>query len=129
MLCQMIELNVKLMYAGMMQGSFNRNLSMVRNKPLGSVLIELEQIDNSDGHPYFTKDDYDLMFEIKNIRNYWVHKGYASFVYLPSDKWQEGLEIQYNKISDLAEKLERFSKETEEVRLDVMRKFGRIRKD
>ena len=126
MACQCIELDVKLMYSGMMQGNFERNLAMVRNKALGPVLVELEILDNSDGHPYFSKNDYELLFEIKDIRNYWVHKGYSSFIYLSGDKWQEGLEAQYNKIYAVYKKLSLMANEAQNIRLDVMKKFGRM---
>ena len=126
MACQCIEMDIKLMYAGMMKGDFNRNLAMVKNKALGPVLAELEELDICSKNPYFSVSDYELLYEIKDIRNYWVHKGYASFIYLPQDKWQEGLEFQYSKLLKEYKRLDLLSKEAQNIRLDVMRKFGRI---
>lgn len=40
---------------------------------------KLEELDYSDGSPYLNRNDYALLNEIKEIRNYWVHKGYIDF--------------------------------------------------
>ena len=126
MACQRIEMDVKLMYAGMMKGSFERNLALVKNKALGPVLCELEELDICSKNPYFSVSDYELLHEIKDIRNYWVHKGYASFIYLPPEKWQEGLENQYFKLQKEYKRLELLSNEAQAIRLDVMKRYGRI---
>ena len=126
MVCQRIETDVKLMYAGMMKGDFERNLAFVKNKALGQVLVELEELDICSKNPYFSVRDYEHLGEIKDIRNYWVHKGYASFIYLPQDKWQAGLEDRYLKLQSEYRKLDALAREAESVRLDIMKRFGRI---
>ncbi len=126
MACQRIEMDIKLMYAGMMKGDFKRNLATVKNKALGPVLAELEELDICSKNPYFSVSDYELLYEIKDIRNYWVHKGYASFIYLPQEEWQRGLELQYAKLLKEYKRLDLLSREAQNIRLDVMRKFGRI---
>ncbi len=126
MACQCIETDVKLMYAGMMQGDFKRNLATVKNKALGPVLCELEELDICSKNPYFSVKDYELLYEIKDIRNYWVHKGYATFLYLPQDKFQEGLERAFEKLQREYKRLDMLSQEAQNVRLDVMKKYGRI---
>lgn len=126
MACQCIEMDVKLMYAGMMKGDFNRNLATVKNKALGPVLCELEELDICQKNPYFSVSDYELLHEIKDIRNYWVHKGYASFIYLPKERWQQGLEEQFLKLQNEYRRLDMLSKEAQNIRLDVMRRYGRI---
>ena len=65
--CQKIEHDVKLIYAGMLKGEFNKNFNNIKNKALGPVLVDLEKLDNSDGKPYFKQDDYDLLFQIKAL--------------------------------------------------------------
>ena len=109
-----------------MQGDFKRNLATVKNKALGTVLAELEELDICSKNPYFSVSDYELLYEIKDIRNYWVHKGYASFIYLPEDEWQNGLDFQYSKLLNEYKRLDLLAREAQSIRLDVMRKFGRI---
>lgn len=98
--CQCIEHDIKIMYAGMLRGDFNKNLDTVVNKPLGPVLKKLEELDYSDGAPYFSRDDYTLLNEIKEIRNYWVHKGYIDFLYGTIDDYQKRINKQYKKLSN-----------------------------
>ena len=119
-------MDVKLMCAGMMKGNFERNLAFVKNKALGQVLCELEELDICSKTPYFSVRDYELLNEIKDIRNYWVHKGYASFIYLPPDKWQAGLEERYAQLQKEYKRLDLLSKEAQNIRLDVMKKYGRL---
>ena len=126
MVCQRIETDVKLMYAGMMKGDFERNLAFVKNKALGQVLVELEELDICSKTPYFSVRDYEMLGEIKDIRNYWVHKGYASFIYLPEDKWQAGLEERYAKLQAEYRRLDHLANQAQSVRLDIMRRFKRI---
>lgn len=126
MLCQCIEMDVKLMYAGMQPGNFERNLQNVKNKALGPVLAELEELDICSVNPYFSVHDYELLYEIKDIRNYWVHKGYASFIYLQGESWQRGLEERYNQLKGEYKRLDLLATEAQNVRLDIMKKFKRI---
>lgn len=55
--CQRIEHDIKLIYAGMLKGDFNKNLDIVKDKALGPVLVSLEKLDNSDGNPYLKQGD------------------------------------------------------------------------
>ena len=63
--CQRIEHDIKLIYAGMLKGNFDRNIKIVENKSLGTVLALLETLDNSDQKPYFHQEDYRLLYDIK----------------------------------------------------------------
>ena len=62
--CQRIENDIKWIYAGMLKGDFARNKYDINNLTLGTVLTDLEELDNSDGNPYLTKDEYQLLREI-----------------------------------------------------------------
>lgn len=73
----------------MLRGDFYKNLDAIINKPLGPALKKLEELDYSDESPYLSRDDYALLNEIKEIRNYWVHKGYIDFLYETVDNYQK----------------------------------------
>ena len=98
--CQCIEHDIKIMYAGMLRGDFYKNLDTVVNKPLGPVLKKLEELDYSDESPYLNREDYALLNEIKEIRNYWVHKGYIDFLYGTANGYQKRIDKQYGKLSN-----------------------------
>lgn len=123
--CQCIEHDIKIMYAGMLRGDFSNNLDTVINKPLGSVLKKLEELDYSDGAPYFSRDDYTLLNEIKEIRNYWVHKGYIDFLYGTVDSYQRNIDKQYGKLSNDVNRLIPLATQLENVRIEMMKHYGR----
>lgn len=123
--CQCIEHDIKIMYAGMLRGDFYKNLDSVVNKPLGPVLKKLEELDYSDESPYLSRDDYALLNEIKEIRNYWVHKGYIDFLYGTVDNYQKRIDKQYEKLSNDVNRLIPLTTQLENVRIEMMKHYGR----
>lgn len=123
--CQRIEHDIKLIYAGMLKGNFESNLKTVENKALGPVLKLLENLDNSDGKPYFSTSDYQLLNEIKGIRNWLVHKSYTEFMYESGQYWDK-LNRCYYKLIDFNNRLKQLSNNVEQIRLDLMKRYGRI---
>lgn len=113
------------MYAGMLKGNYTDNLNTVINKPLGPVLKQLEELDYSDDSPYLSRGDYNLLNKIKDIRNYWVHKGYIDFLYGSIDGYQSRLNKQYQILSKDVGRLTRLAEILEDVRIEMMKYFGR----
>ena len=68
MYCQRIEHDIKVIYAAMLKGEMDGNLDLVRRETLGTVLVALENLDFSDNNPMFSREDYRLLKEIKNIK-------------------------------------------------------------
>lgn len=123
--CQCIEHDVKIMYAGMLKGDYTDNLNTVIDKPLGPVLKQLEELDYSDDSPYLSREDYNLLNEIKDIRNYWVHKGYIDFLYGSIDGYQSRLNKQYQILLKDVGRLTRLAEQLEDVRIEMTKHFGR----
>ena len=123
--CQCIEHDVKIMYAGMLRGDFSKNLDKVINKPLGPALTKLEELDYSDDSPYLSRDDYALLNEIKDIRNYWVHKGYIEFLYGSQQGYQGRLENQYRELIKDCNRISPLAKQLEDIRIEMMIHYGR----
>lgn len=123
--CQCIEHDVKIMYAGMLRGDFNENLNTVINKPLGPVLKKLEGLDYSDDAPYLSREDYSLLNEIKDIRNYWVHKGYIDFMYGTVEGYQNRIAKQYQKLTGDCSRLISLAQQLENIRIEMMKHYGR----
>jgi len=76
---QCVENNLKIIYAAMRKGDFNNNLKTVEKMNLGKIARELETLDNSDGLPELSEEEYDTINEIREIRNYWCHQCYIDF--------------------------------------------------
>lgn len=123
--CQCIEHDVKIMYAGMLRGDFNENLNTVINKPLGPVLKKLEGLDYSDDSPYLSREDYSLLNETKDIRNYWVHKGYIDFMYGTVEGYQNRIAKQYQKLTGDCSRLISLAQQLENIRIEMMKHYGR----
>ena len=123
--CQCIEHDVKIMYAGMLRGDFDENLNTVINKPLGPVLKKLEGLDYSDDTPYLSREDYSLLNEIKDIRNYWVHKGYIDFMYGTVEGYQNRIAKQYQKLTGDCSRLISLAQQLENIRIEMMKHYGR----
>lgn len=124
--CQRIEHDIKMIYAGMSTGNFAQNLEESNKIALATVLAELEQLDNSRGTPYLTRDDYRLLKEIKNIRNWLVHKCYVDFLYDQGARWQDNLNQSYNKLLDFHRRMKSLADQVENARLEILKHFGRL---
>ncbi len=126
MFCQCIEHDIKLIYAGMLKGDFNKNFQEVEDNPLGPVLKKLEDLDNSDGNPHLSTGDYDLLDKIRDIRNHWAHKAYIKFVYSKGNLYDKNFLQQLRRLENDHNRLAKLSDNIEKVRLDVLKKYNRI---
>ena len=126
MYCQCIEHDIKLTYAGMLEGDFDKNFQEVEDKPLGPVLKKLEDLDNSDGNPYLSTSDYDLLDKIRDIRNHCVHKAYIKFIYFKGNLYDKNFLKQFRRLDNDHNRLAKLSESIEKVRLDVLKKYNRI---
>ncbi len=122
--CQRIEHDVKLIYAGMKNGNFDKNYEYIKDKALGTVLKELEEVDNSDNKPYISKEDYKLMREIRKIRNWLVHGAYTDFMYDKSDNWEKSVNDTYAKLLEFHDNMKRLGAIVERTRLELLKIFG-----
>ena len=124
--CQRIEHDIKLIYAGMLKGELDENIKLVENKPLGPVLKNLEALDYSDEHPYLSRDDYKLLNEIKDIRNWLVHKAYMEFLYLRDQQLDRAYQRNHRKLLEFHDRMTALGDNVENVRIDIMKHFGRV---
>ena len=65
MYCQCIEHDIKMIYAGMKEGDYKENLAFVEREGLGPTLRLLEEVDNAQRTPFFTRDDYRLLNQVR----------------------------------------------------------------
>ena len=124
--CQCIEHDIKLIYAGMLKGDFDENYEIVAEQPLGPVLKKLESLDNSDGNPYLSGQDYELLDDIRDIRNHWAHKAYTMFVYKRGQEYNDAFTRQARRLDNYLNRITKLSGSIERVRLSVLRKYNRI---
>ena len=82
---QCIEYDMKRIYSGMSADNYFDCMDMLDGKNWGVILNKLKELDHSDDDPYFTDEDYKLLDEIRERRNYWCHQCYLDYVYISND--------------------------------------------
>ena len=113
---QCIEYDLKRMYSGMSTAGFDECMDMLETSNFGNVLKKLKKLDNSDGDPYLNEADYELLDQIRDVRNYWSHQCYLDYVYIQSDYDREArfqrlcrrLQNEHNRVYKLHHNLEAF---------------------
>lgn len=121
---QCVENNLRVIYAAMCKGNFKSNLQSLNKANLRKIARELEELDYSDDFPELSQDDYEVIDEIRNIRNYWCHQCYLDFVYIQDDLQREQafqriaqrLHYDENRTYALFQK-------TEEMRIAILKKY------
>ena len=124
---QCIENDLKLIYAGMHSGDFEENFDLLEKANLGTVIKKLKELDHSDGHPDLSKQDYALLEQIREIRNYWCHQCFLDYIYIQDDYQRERkfqqvaqrLSEDENRTWDLHEHLEK-------LRNKMLKRYNRI---
>ena len=90
---QCIEHDMRRIYSIMCVDDYKECMDNLREKNWNVVLKELKKLDNDNGDPYFSDDDYDLLDEIRTRRNYWCHQCYLDWVYI-QDSGQRNQRLQ-----------------------------------
>ena len=78
---------------------------------------ELEALDNSDGKPYFTNADYELLRNITNIRNYYAHECYMEFSYEQDEDWNSAFQKSAKRLVNDHNRLAKLYGSVEDARL------------
>lgn len=113
---QCIEYDLKWIYAKMSADDFDENMDMLETANMGNTLRMLKQLDNSDGRPYLSKSDYELLDQVRELRNYWCHQCYLDWVFIDNDydkmsklrKVTNRLENELKRVCNLYNRLEKF---------------------
>ena len=121
---QCVESNLKIIYAAMHKGNFNNNLKSVEKMNLGKIARELEDLDNSDGMPEFSEEEYNTIDAIREIRNYWCHQSYLDIVYIENDNEREkAFQRVAKKLHNDEYRTYDLFEKTEEMRFIIMKKY------
>lgn len=126
MYCQRIEHDVKIIYAAMLKGDMNENINLVKRETLGTVLVALSALDNSDGNPIFSNRDYAILKQIKNARNFIAHQCYVDFLYLNDEEFYKKFSENRQKIEVFKNNFKNLSSYVENARFSVLSRFCRI---
>lgn len=128
MYCQIIEHDVKLIYATMQRGDVEQNYAALERErlTLGQAVMCLEQLDRSDGRSYLGSGDYALLRDIAKMRNHWCHETFLQFIYDQNFYTGEKYQTECRRLSADRDKLAKLYVTIENARLQAMRDFRRI---
>lgn len=128
MLYQLMENDLRLIFAGMTDGDFFNNIERVKAtyKGLGQIVMALEQLDNSDSSPYFDKDTYVLLNRLARQRNYYCHQCCLDFCYDPNFRNTPEYEDALAKLEKTNEIIKYIQAQTNHHREVILSKYNRI---
>lgn len=124
--CQRIEHDVKLICAGVLDGDMEQNYRSIEFKSLGEVLLELKTLDKSCKKFNITKADYDLLFQIKEVRNWLAHSVYVDFMYEQAPNLQKYYNQTIDKLQSFYVQIKGLGNQLEKSRLEILKYYGRI---
>ena len=126
-LYQFMENDLKLMYAGLLGGSFYKNIDMVRStyKGLGQIVIALEELDSKDSSPYFTKETYLLLSKLARQRNYYCHQCCMDFCYNPYFRESPEFKDSLNSLKRTNLSIKNVQSQVEKHRRAILDKLNR----
>ena len=124
---QCIENDLKLIYAGMSEGDFDENFDMLERANLGTVIKRLKDLDYSDGKPDLSKQDYALLEQIREIRNYWCHQCFLDYVYIINDHERE-IKFQQiaNRLSEDENRTWNLHEHIQRFRNKILKRYNRV---
>ena len=127
MYCQIIENDIKLIYAIMLNANIEKTLNQIENEKwtMGQTLNVLKKLDYSDKSPYLSINDYNYLHQIVEKRNHWCHKSYINFIYNDSFENSKEYEKECKKLYNDNEQLSNVYKKLEKVRLQALKDFNR----
>lgn len=130
-LYQLIEYDLRMIYAGILKGNFDDNLELAfdnrKISGLGTIIKMLEKLDFSDNKPYLSKQDYKLLKDLAEDRNYFCHQCARDFMYEKNhNKLENKFNSVFNKLLNAYNGLDDLHIQVEKIRIDILRRLNRI---
>lgn len=95
---QIIEHDLKFIYAYMLKGNIDKHFDFIETKTLGQMVKILKELDNSDGKPLISSDDYNFLSQICKNRNLWAHQTFTEFIYIKDFIYSREYQKQCDKL-------------------------------
>lgn len=114
---QCIEYDMRRIYSAMVDGDYDDSMDELWDKNWGVLLFKLKKLDNSDGNPFISEKDYDLLDEIRERRNYWCHQCYLDFVYFEDDEYCAKLLKMLRKVENELNRTKKIQRSLEKIYL------------
>jgi hypothetical protein len=81
--CQQVEHDVQMILALLQEGDKHSNLNNIKDNrlTLGNAIHEIGEIDKESDRPFFSQNDYKVLYTITGERNHFVHQSFNEFLY------------------------------------------------
>lgn len=122
---QIIEHDLKYIYAYMLKGNIDDHFDKIENKTLGQMVKILKKLDNSDGNPLISSEDYNFLNQICDNRNLWAHQTYTKFIYVKNFIYSKEYQSQCEKLLRDHDRVSRASDILEDIRIDYCKSHSR----
>ncbi|MDO5558299.1 MAG: hypothetical protein Q4F95_01740 [Oscillospiraceae bacterium] len=83
---QWIEFNLKRIYAKLSGKSLLKTISVLDKENLGSLIVLVKQTELQNNTCYLSDEDYELLDQIREMRNYWCHQCYLDVLFRKDEK-------------------------------------------
>lgn len=125
MYCQVIEHDVKHIYAAMHVGDFYENLDKIEKWSLGQTVQKLKELDFSIKSHYISANDYNFLKQMTEKRNHWCHQTYQNFLYNKQFLQSKEYADECRKLAHDNGRLLNVCTALEKVRIQAVKDFGR----
>ena len=125
MFCQVIEHDVKRIYAAMHIGDFYENLDKIEKWSLGQTVQKLKELDFSGKNRYISASDYNFLKQMTEKRNHWCHQTYQNFLYNKQFLQSKEYADECRKLERDNARLSKVCDALENVRIQALKDFGR----
>ena len=124
---QCIENDLRIIYAAIKEGDFEDNIDDLEKANLGRIIKELREIDRSDGYPDLSDQDYELIDQIRETRNYWCHQCYLDYIYIRDDNERERrFQEIADRLSQDEDRTRELHKKLQKLRFQKLKEYHRI---
>ena len=122
---QIIEHDLKFIYAYMLKGNINEHFDSIETITLGQMVKMLKELDNSDGKPLISSGDYNFLSQICENRNLWAHQTFTEFIYIKDFINSREYQKQCDKLSKDHDRVSRACDILEKIRIDYCKEHRR----
>lgn len=125
---QLIEHDLKIIYAGMLRGNFNDNIAIVSDEyhGMGQIIKALQELENGSKNSFFSFADYKLLKSLARERNYFCHQCIIDFGYIKNFLNSNEYKLACDKLKKANCEILPLQKQTEKIRLAILKKLNRI---
>lgn len=125
MYCQLIENDLKWIYAFMHKGDEDANYEKLEKTTLGTLVKKLKELDNSDDDLLISNDDYNFLKQMTEKRNFWCHQSYIEFMYEDNFMYSRDYERICMKLERDHDRLSSVCDNVEKVKFKAMKAYAR----